>query len=115
MVNGNAPVILALVSLGREVKHRFSYFVSSHFMALSVEQEALVPSGVGQGVVHREVMPINRRLDTMAPLPVNIAELERELVGYNPAAAVELLDGFINGFKINYSGPCRPTDSRNIK
>ena len=60
-----------------------------------------------QGVVQREVMPINNLLDTMAPSPVNVAESERELV----AAAVELLDGFINGFKINYTGPRRPTNS----
>ena len=60
-----------------------------------------------QGVVQREVMPINNLLDTMAPSPVNVAESERELV----AAAVELLDDFINGFKINYIGPRRPTNS----
>lgn len=52
----------------------------------------------------------------IAPSPINVLELEKELDSYTDACAAACLrNGFRHGFPLNYEGPHTPTESRNIK
>ena len=79
------------------------------------EQEAFAHTGGEPDASLKEDITINLSLDSIAPSPINIAALECELASYNSLDAAIILDGFRNGFKINYEGPHEPTESKNIK
>ena len=51
----------------------------------------------------------------LAPSPINVAALEKELVGYNENEASFLRNGFRFGFPIQYTGPRIATDTKNLK
>lgn len=52
---------------------------------------------------------------TVAKSPVNIANLELELKGYNPEESEILLNGFREGFPIHYEGPRINFEAKNLK
>lgn len=59
---------------------------------------------------------ISSMVCSIAPSPINVKELERELAIYpDTAAASFLLDGFKTGFSLNYEGPRVSSESKNIK
>ena len=51
----------------------------------------------------------------LAPSPVNIVQMEKDLLNYNPLEANFLLNGFKAGFSLQYQGPRQATDSKNLK
>lgn len=51
----------------------------------------------------------------LACTPVDLNALEHELSYYPKLKASFLLDGFMNGFRLNYVGPRMPTQSKNLK
>ena len=54
-------------------------------------------------------------LYSLAPSPVNIVQLQKDLAHYDTAEAKSLLDGFKNGLSLQYDGPRKPTDSKHLK
>ena len=50
-----------------------------------------------------------------ATTPVNIDALRKELQFYDSNEAHIILDGFCNGFPLNYVGPRIPSESKNLK
>lgn len=55
-------------------------------------------------------------MHSLAPSPVNVNKLEKELMNYtDPVAAAFLLNGFRTGFSLNYDGPHVLSESKNIK
>lgn len=61
-------------------------------------------------------MPENSNLDlrSLAPSPINLTNLTVALSSYNNDEAEFLLDGFTNGFSLNYTGPRQPRVSKNL-
>lgn len=57
--------------------------------------------------------PSNFILTELAPSPVNLTNLQTALSSYNSPDASALLEGFTNGFSINYSGPRQPRECKN--
>ena len=57
----------------------------------------------------------NASLLSLAKTPINIQNLNRELVGYDPRKGSEILNGFIYGFPLHYSGARMPRDAKNLK
>ena len=51
----------------------------------------------------------------IAPSPINVQCLEENLAGYHHADRDILLDGFKNGFSLNYTGPRQERNSKNLK
>lgn len=58
---------------------------------------------------------VSNDLYTLASSPINIASLQRELIGYDPAKASAIWVGFTLGFPLHYSGLHFPSDSNNLK
>lgn len=54
-------------------------------------------------------------LMTLAKNPIRLEKLEDELKYYECPEASEILDGFRNGFPLNYTGPRVATDARNLR
>ena len=54
-------------------------------------------------------------LFSLATTPINVFNLERELIHYDPSKASVILNGFKYGFPLYYSGPHTPTNSNNLK
>ena len=53
----------------------------------------------------------NTSLLSLAKSPINIQKLKRELVGYDPQKASEILNGFIYDFPLHYTGAHMPRDA----
>ena len=52
---------------------------------------------------------------SLAKSPINIQNLKRELVGYDPRKGSEILNGFLYGFPLHYTGTRMPRDAKNLK
>ena len=59
--------------------------------------------------------PSNLDLLNLASTPINLVALERELAFYDSVDRDCILDGFRNGFSLQYSGPYVATDTKNLK
>lgn len=112
MASGNAQIIHRLVCCPKTA--RFS-LKRSRFVRHFGVQEAFAPTGGERGVVQQGEVYTNLSLSTIAPTPICVNELEKELSSYNSPDAAVILDGFQHGFRIHYEGPHEPSDSRNIK
>ena len=55
------------------------------------------------------------QLNSLAKTPINIEALKQELQFYDPDEAQTILNGFYNGFPLNYVGPRMPSESKNLK
>lgn len=51
----------------------------------------------------------------LAPSPIYIRKLEKDLHLYDESEAVFLLNGFKTGFLLQYKGPRKATESNNLK
>lgn len=52
---------------------------------------------------------------SLAPSPINILQLERELAFYNHPDNIFLMQGFKRGFSLQYEGPRVASESKNLK
>ena len=52
---------------------------------------------------------------SLAKSPINIQNLKQELVGYDPRKGSEILNGFLYGFPLHYTGTRMPRDAKNLK
>ena len=87
-------------------------------ISFGVPFEALkqdITGGAKQGQVLEVNATNNIPLISLAPTPINIYELEKELVYYDPEEADFLKTGFRQGFSLHYEGPRQATESKNLK
>jgi hypothetical protein len=83
----------------------------AHFEAQTTGQ-----TGEAHQEVHSEVIVTNTpSIFNLAPSPINICQLRKELVGYNQNEARFLLNGFLYGFSLEYEGPRQASDSKNLR
>lgn len=76
-------------------------------MAVSVTEEAVLGPSVNNAS--------NTGILSLAPSPINICTLKKLLYNYNEAEAGFLLDGFSNGFSMQYQGPRTSRFAKNLK
>ena len=57
----------------------------------------------------------NASMLSLAKTPINIHNLKQEFVVYDPRKGSEILNGFIYGFPLHYTGARMPTDAMNFK
>ena len=77
-------------------------------------QEGASCSEVTDTIVDKEIHNAVSQLNTLAKTPVNIDALKQELEFYDSNEAQIILNGFVNGFPLNYVGPCMPSESKNL-
>jgi hypothetical protein len=82
-----------------------------HFVANKADRIGGVNPGEPSGVKNHR----NSSLLTLAPSPVNLEQLRKELVYFDESEGEFLLNGFRHGFSLQYEGPRKATDSRNLK
>lgn len=61
------------------------------------------------------VEPCNVNIQSLAITPVDTSALKKYLEFYDRPEAEFLLDGFLNGFPIQYTGPRAPRDSNSLR
>ena len=75
----------------------------------------LISSGEAAITDDKQSQNTASQLTSLANRPVNIDALRRELQFYDSNEAQIILDGFCNGFPLNYVGPRIPSESKNLK
>ena len=63
----------------------------------------------------KNVLPVNRDLNSLAISPVNIEMLKKHAINYDPFELAFLVNGFTSGFSLEYSGPREGRDSKNLR
>ena len=106
MADGHVQVI-------REaILHKTATFSLKQQEVHFVEQEQIVHFVGEPDAFPRKGITINHSLESIAPTPIDIGELESELDSYDSPDTAIILDSFKNGFNIYYEGPHEPTESK---
>lgn len=85
------------------------------FLPFNKIQEA--EGGVAKGAhsIDNEVTQQFNELMSLANTPIDKNALAKHLATYESPDATILLDGFQNGFRLHYTGPRHPRESKNLK
>lgn len=78
-------------------------------------QEGASCSEVTDQIEDRQIHKAVSQLSSLAKTPVIIDASKQELEFYDSNEAEFILNGFVNGFPLNYVGPRIPSESKNLK